>query len=1408
MILFLFICSFNTVSAQTTETFNSSTTWTAPVGVTLVSVECWGSGGSGGSSANNSSSGGGGGGAYSRSLSLVVVPGNNYTINVGVGGAAPGKNASGIVGGDTWFLSNSTVFAEGGSGGNSSGSGGAGGLGGGAGVGIGNDVTFSGGDGAAGTTVGGGGGYGAGSVAGGTQASGSTGGIAPFEGGNGGDGGDNANGSPGITPGGAGGGAYGRNNLGAAGANGQIKLTYTVSATPTITLGANPSVVEGTTSANLPYSATTNSPDQYSINYDATAEGQGFVDVNLTSLPASPIVLTVPGAAAVDTYNGTLTVRNSGTGEVSGNYAITVTVTAAASPPTITLGANPSVTQGGTTGNLPYTATTNSPDQYSIDYDGTAEGQGFTDVSLAALTASPIVLTVPGAAAPATYNGTLTVKNSGTGLTSGNYPISVTITPGTPTITITDANPSVVQGTTSANVPYSATTFSPDQYSINYDGNAEGQGFVDVNLTSLPASPIVLTVPGAAAVDTYNGTLTVRNSGTGEVSGNYAITVTVTAAASPPTITLGANPSVTQGGTTGNLPYTATTNSPDQYSIDYDGTAEGQGFTDVSLAALTASPIVLTVPGVAAPATYNGTLTVKNSSTGLTSGSYPITVTITTAANPPTITLGTNPTVCQGTTTANLTYSSITENPDQYSINFDATANAAGFVDITNNALPASPISISVPGGAPAAVYNAILTVRNSSTGLSSVNYVIKVTVNETPSTPIISGNPTVPENSDDFKYYITNAPSNATAYNWNVPSGWTITAGSTTSQITVKTGALGDNGNITVTVTNPCGTSPQGNFAVTVSLTTDHSLYNCTSCHITHNAPGSGLTNVAGNALLCQSCHSSTGAASAKAIVNGDNGTSSHAWDVLAVNVTKETNIPTDSEMALRIVDNKIICSTCHDQHNTSVGTPHLRISNTGDALCKDCHSARDVGIYSDAPSTNKGSHPVGITYDGGDSRFNASPTNTQLVGGNVECSSCHGVHDVTGTLGLAANGNLLRMPNDNALCADCHNYGTHNAMNCLDCHTVHNNNKNNIYMIRNTIATPNSGDKTVVFTSETGTNSFADGDATYDGVCEVCHTSTSHYMNDGLATDQSHTSQGGQNGSNCMTCHPHNADFAPAGGCTECHVAAFPNFGITDAHFEHTSKYLFSCNTCHLNYGSGGSLEPSHPDSTLDTDNTMITPVAAEVNFDTAGMATRNGQDANTPIFNGDKTCDNIYCHSNGRTAHRGQEDNYDSDPWDPDTNPNGLMEWSGSIGPQTATYITTPAWDSGNLTVCSTCHGAAGNMNPDYTITNTVAGPVTGTGDVPPFDSHTRGAHISNSQNLSGNGWSHVQCFWCHNANNGTDASPNLQGTYSTSWHVDGESYFKPKWYSNGGTMVNTITYSSEGSAGHCGDGKTCW
>jgi len=38
-------------------------------------------------------------------------------------------------------------------------------------------------------------------------------------------------------------------------------------------------------------------------------------------------------------------------------------------------------------------------------------------------------------------------------------------------------------------------------------------------------------------------------------------------------------------------------------------------------------------------------------------------------------------------------------------------------------------------------------------------------------------------------------------------------------------------------------------------------------------------------------------------------------------------------------------------------------------------------------------------------------------------------------------------------------------------------------------------SGLREVVFLNQEGPNSYADGDAVYDGVCDVCHTGTKYH-------------------------------------------------------------------------------------------------------------------------------------------------------------------------------------------------------------------------------------------------------------------------------------------------------------------------
>ena len=508
--------------------------------------------------------------------------------------------------------------------------------------------------------------------------------------------------------------------------------TVTVTPAPSITLGPNPSVCRGTTTTNLTYTAVTGAPNQYSIVYSAAALAAGFVNVTNVALPASPIVLTVPAGAAAAVYTATLTVKNTVSGCPSVGVPFTVTVVAA---PTITLGANPTVCSGATTANLPYSATTGAPNQYSIVYNAAALAAGFVNVTNVALPATPIVLTVPAGAAAATYNGTLTVSNSATGCPSAGSPIAVIVTTA-PTITL-GASPTVCAGTTTASLPYTGTTGAPNQYSITYNAAALAAGFVNVPNTALPASPITLTVPAGAATATYNGTLTPINTTTGCPGTAVPFTVTVSAA---PTITLGLNPTVCAGTTTANLPYTGTTGAPNQYSITYNAAAIAAGFVSVTNVALPATPIVLTVPAGAAAATYNATLTVRNSAAGCSSTAVPITVTVTTA---PTITLGASPTVCSGTTTANLPYTGTTGAPNQYSITYNAAAIAAGFVNVPNTALPATPIVLTVPAGAALATYNGTITVTNTTTGCPGTAVPFTVTVTTAPSITL-GPNPTV----------------------------------------------------------------------------------------------------------------------------------------------------------------------------------------------------------------------------------------------------------------------------------------------------------------------------------------------------------------------------------------------------------------------------------------------------------------------------------------------------------------------------------------------------------------------------------------------------------------------------------------------------------------------------------------
>jgi hypothetical protein len=111
-----------------------------------------------------------------------------------------------------------------------------------------------------------------------------------------------------------------------------------------------------------------------------------------------------------------------------------------------------------------------------------------------------------------------------------------------------------------------------------------------------------------------------------------------------------------------------------------------------------------------------------------------------------------------------------------------------------------------------------ITVVATNSCGTSLPN-ILPVIVNPgTPTQPgAITGTATQCPGLTGQSYSITAVP-NANSYTWTVPAGWTITGGMGTSAITVTSGSAGQNGNITVTATNTCGTSISQLLAVTVN--------------------------------------------------------------------------------------------------------------------------------------------------------------------------------------------------------------------------------------------------------------------------------------------------------------------------------------------------------------------------------------------------------------------------------------------------------------------------------------------------------------------------------------------------------------------------------------------------------------
>ena len=367
-------------------------------------------------------------------------------------------------------------------------------------------------------------------------------------------------------------------------ATASMTVNVTVNALPTITLGSNPSIYNGTTSANLTYSATTNSPNQYSIAWDAGSIIAGFANVNPSSLPASPIALTVPANPGAGSYTGTLTVKNTTTGCSSTGSSMGVTVVANTAPTFVTSSPNALTLCQGTTVNIKTLLTVSDvdagqqivwstfmqPSHGTLGAIGLKKSTGSTTISY---TAPGGVIYTPTTGYSGTDQFVVQVTDS---IATSYLTFDVTVNPTTAIIT-QPVSPTICANTNTTLILDAAGAGLGYQWSVSTDGGSNYAALSDADIyTGSATSSLTLSaVPASYTGYKYKCAVT----GTCGTATSFVRTVTVTplpAIASNPvnsSVCVGGNTAFSGTATGGFLTYNwkLSTDGGSTYQYIFDG---------------------------------------------------------------------------------------------------------------------------------------------------------------------------------------------------------------------------------------------------------------------------------------------------------------------------------------------------------------------------------------------------------------------------------------------------------------------------------------------------------------------------------------------------------------------------------------------------------------------------------------------------------------------------------------------------------------------------------------------------------------------------------------------------------------------------------------------------------------------
>lgn len=223
------------------------------------------------------------------------------------------------------------------------------------------------------------------------------------------------------------------------------------------------------------------------------------------------------------------------------------------------------------------------------------------------------------------------------------------------------------------------------------------------------------------------------------------------------------------------------------------------------------------------------------------------------------------------------------------------------------------------------------------------------------------------------------------------------------------------------------------------------------TSCHLIHSSLGSPLIQATSNVNSCLSCHNPSGQASGLPVslmdkANPGYSGTHHSFDVSSINLNYGAETPQNTQMALRIMNGNIVCSTCHNQHNASSSMRgRAKISNPkkigGSGSGTVMTSGNFIGLGglwylleidnpgSQATATFRWSKDNGITWAGQNVNCgNGSPVNLDN-GVKVVFSGGANAFQVGDRWEFYASYPFLRIPMDlgnnssgDKFCRDCH--------------------------------------------------------------------------------------------------------------------------------------------------------------------------------------------------------------------------------------------------------------------------------------------------------------------------------------------------------------------------------------------------